>query len=66
MTTELDALVAAGAVKAAAGDGADMCAPSNVDSARLEAYARRAVAAFVPSLAAQVRLTLRPALSPRP
>lgn len=51
MTTEQDALLAAGALKEAVpAGGAGPCHRSNINYARLEAYARRAVAAFVPPL----------------
>lgn len=55
LTTTADALEAFGALRrgvleqSATGD--NLCAPSNVDAAKAEAYARRAVQAFVPSLA---------------
>ena len=52
MTTEVDALVAAGALKTAApADGSNPTAPTNINARQLEAYARRAVGAFVPQLA---------------
>ena len=51
MTTELDALVAAGAVRSTAVP--EPTAASNVDTAKLEAYARLAIQAFVPSLSEQ-------------
>ena len=52
MTTELEALVAAGALRSAAVEG-PLTAASNVVTSRLEAYARAAIGAFVPTLAAQ-------------
>jgi len=51
MTTELEALVEWGAVLSR--EEAEPTHASNVDKAKLEAYARRAIAAFVPSLAQQ-------------
>ena len=53
MTTSAEALHSYGVLKAPAGEvAADaLCAAANVDAAKLEAYARAAVGAFVPSLA---------------
>lgn len=54
MSSTLDALIAAGALlEAVPVHGGEPCAPSNVDATKLEAYARKAVAAFVPPLAQQ-------------
>ena len=54
MTTELDALAAKGVLHhASPPDGTEPCAASNVDTAALEAYARKAIGAFVPRLASQ-------------
>jgi hypothetical protein len=51
MTTEADALAAAGVLHAACPeDGSPPTASTNVDVTKLEAYARRAVRAFVPIL----------------
>ena len=65
MTTELEALVEWGAVLSR--EEAEPTHASNVDKAKLEAYARRAIAAFVPSLAQQpmVPNQLQVGLSPR-
>ena len=49
MTTTSDALHAYGALKKLR----DLCAPTNVDTERLEQYARTAIGAFVPALAQQ-------------
>ena len=54
MTTNADALHAFGALRAADSPTlSELCATSNIDLARLEAYARAAVATFVPPLAKQ-------------
>lgn len=54
MTTSADALHSFGVLRRPAGEVAaeELCSPPNVDSAKLEAYARHAVGAFVPSLEA--------------
>ena len=49
MTTELDALLAYGALTPAP-EGVDPCHPSHIVSPNLEGYARKAVGAFVPFL----------------
>ena len=53
MTTTSDALHAFGALRQLALPPSELCAAANVDHARLEAYARAAVAAFVPLIARQ-------------
>ena len=52
MSTTADALHAFGAFKRLDDLGTETCAASNVDAAKLEAYARLAIGAFVPELAA--------------
>ena len=53
MTTELDALATARVLHSTSpANGSEPTAASNVDVTRLESYARRAIAAFVPPLAA--------------
>ena len=54
MTGSLASLVAAGALRSA--DVPELCAGHNVDRDRLGAYARAAVAAFVPELAGHALL----------
>ena len=51
LTTNAEALIAYGALKEVTEEPSQLCARDNVVSDRLEAYARRAVAAFVPPLA---------------
>ncbi len=51
MTSEMEALVAAGAVRSLS--VSEPTARENVDLAKLEAYARQAISAFVPSLTQQ-------------
>lgn len=54
MTTNSDALHAYGALRTAGKETtAALCAATNIDQSRLEAYARQAIAVFVPQLSRQ-------------